>query len=53
MTEEEIDPIIVDNVEHVRDRFGAQGLREMIELARQELDAAEAALAELSEGESR
>ena len=46
------DPVIVDAVEHVSNRFGAQGLREMIELAREELAKADAALAELSDLES-
>lgn len=49
VSEQEIDPIIVENVEHVRDRFGVVGLRQLIELAQQELATAEAALAELSE----
>ena len=43
------DPVIVDAVEHVSNRFGAQGLREMIDLARAELAQAEAALEELSD----
>lgn len=53
MTEHQVDPIIVDNVEQVRDRFGAPGLREMIVLAQEELASAEAALAELAADEDR
>lgn len=43
------DPAIVEAVTHVRDRFGAHGLRDLILLARAELDRAEAALQELSD----
>jgi hypothetical protein len=43
----EPDPAVVEAVEAVRDRFGAAGLRDMIELAQRELVTAEAALAEL------
>jgi hypothetical protein len=46
--EQEIDPYIVDAVEHVSNRFGAQGLCDLIALAREELARAEAALKELS-----
>lgn len=49
MSEQELDPVIVENVEHVRDRFGAPGLRQLIELARTELAATEAALADLAD----
>ena len=47
-TEQQIDPVIVDAVEHVSNRFGAQGLCDLIALAREELAKAEAALKELS-----
>jgi hypothetical protein len=47
----EVDQIIVDAVEHVRDRFGALGLRQLMEEAQRELREAEAALAELAETE--
>jgi hypothetical protein len=43
-----VDPVIVDVVTTVRDRFGASGLRELIDLAHHELGLAEAALRELS-----
>jgi len=43
------DPVVVDAVEGVRDRFGASGLRDMIELAQHELAVAERALAELAD----
>ncbi|HET6628123.1 MAG TPA: hypothetical protein VFG63_17170 [Nocardioidaceae bacterium] len=46
------DPVIVDAVEHVSNRFGAQGLADLITLAREELAEAEAALRELSDLES-
>ena len=41
------DPAVVDAVEHVRDRFGAAGLRDMIALAQHELVTVEQALEEL------
>lgn len=44
----EADPAVVEAVEHVRDRFGAHGLRDMIALAQHELAVAEAALADLA-----
>ncbi len=47
MTESQPDPVIADVVEHVRDRFGAPGLADLIALAREELAEAEAALKEL------
>jgi len=46
------DPVIVDAVEHVSNRFGAQGLADLIALAREEIAKAEAALKELSDLES-
>ena len=45
---QEIDPVIADAVEHVSNRFGAQGLCDLIALAREELARAEAALKELA-----
>ena len=45
----EIDPVISDAVHHVSNRFGAQGLCDLIALAREELAKAEAALKELSD----
>ncbi len=45
---QDIDPVITDAVEHISNRFGAPGLRDLIALARDELARAEAALAELS-----
>ena len=33
----DIDPVIVDAVHHVSNRFGAQGLCDLIALAREEL----------------
>jgi hypothetical protein len=48
----EIDPAIVDAVENISNRFGAQGLCDLIALARDELARAEAALKELAEPEA-
>jgi hypothetical protein len=45
----EIDPVISDAVHLVSNRFGAQGLCDLIALAREELALAEAALKELSD----
>ena len=45
----EIDPVISDVVHEVSNRFGAQGLCDLIALAREELARAEAALKELSD----
>jgi len=45
----DIDPVITDAVQHVANRFGAQGLCDLIALAREELARAEAALKELSD----
>ena len=45
----QIDPVITDAVEHISNRFGAQGLCDLIAVARDELARAEAALKELSE----
>lgn len=44
-----IDPVIVDAVSSISSRFGAQGLCDLIALARDELARAEAALKELSD----
>lgn len=43
------DPVVVHAVEQVRDRFGASGLRDMIQLAQRELAVAERALADLAD----
>ncbi|MGA9749350.1 MAG: hypothetical protein WBQ50_18000 [Nocardioides sp.] len=42
-----VDPVISDAVHTVSNRFGTQGLADLIALAREELAAAEAALKEL------
>ena len=47
----DVDPVISETVVHIRDRFGTQGLADLIALAREELSTAEAALKELSEPE--
>ncbi|MGZ4495074.1 MAG: hypothetical protein ACXVWU_10270 [Nocardioides sp.] len=44
---QDIDPVIADAVETVSNRFGAQGLCDLIALAREELARAEEALKEL------
>ncbi len=49
MTENQIDPLIVDAVENIRDRFGAPGLADLISLAQRELTVAEKALQELGD----
>ncbi len=46
--QQEMDPVIVDAVENISNRFGSQGLCDLIALARDELAKAEAALQELS-----
>ena len=46
---ESVDPVIVDAVENISNRFGAQGLCDLLALAREELARAEAALKELSD----
>ena len=42
-----VDPEIVDMVDHVRNRYGAYGLRQLIALATAEAEDTESALAEL------
>ena len=44
----EVDPVIVDVVGQVSNRFGTQGLADLIALAREELGRAEASLQELA-----
>ena len=44
-----VDPVITEAVENISNRFGAQGLCDLIALAREELARAEAALRELSD----
>jgi hypothetical protein len=46
---ENVDPVIVEMVESVSNRFGTQGLCDLIALARDELSRAEAALRELAD----
>jgi hypothetical protein len=50
--EQNIDPVITDAVEHISNRFGAQGLCDLIAVARDELARAEAALKELADLEA-
>jgi hypothetical protein len=45
----DIDPVISETVEHIVNRFGTQGLHDLIALAREELARAEAALQELAD----
>jgi hypothetical protein len=47
MADHEIDPVIVDFVEQVANRFGAPGLDELITLAQERLVVARKALEEL------
>ena len=44
-----VDPVICEVVENISNRFGAQGLCDLIALARDELARAEAALRELAD----
>jgi hypothetical protein len=44
-----VDPVITEAVENISNRFGAQGLCDLIALAREELARAESALRELSD----
>jgi hypothetical protein len=45
--DEAVDPVISEAVHNVSNRFGAQGLADLIALAREELVRAEAALKDL------
>ena len=47
--QQHVDPVITDAVENIANRFGAQGLCDLIAVARDELARAEAALKELSD----
>lgn len=49
MSEHDYDPEIVDYVTAVANRYGVQGLEDMIKLAQDQLETARAALAELGE----
>jgi phage gp36-like protein len=44
-----VDPEIIDMVDQVRNRYGAHGLRQLIELATAEAEDTESALAALAE----
>ena len=44
-----VDPELIDIVDHVRNRYGAYGLRQLIELARREAEVTEDALSELAD----
>jgi hypothetical protein len=47
------DRLVVETVAHVRDRFGVEGLRDLVELATRELRRTEDALTGLSEPAER
>jgi hypothetical protein len=47
------DQLVVETVAHVRDRFGVEGLRDLVELATRELRRTEEALAGLTEPAER
>ena len=47
------DQLVVETVAHVRDRFGVDGLRDLVELATRELRRTEEALAGLTEPAER
>ena len=44
-----VDPEIIDMVDRVRNRYGAYGLRQLIELATREAEVTESALSELAD----
>lgn len=44
-----VDPEIIDLVDHVRNRYGAHGLRQLIDLASREMAETESALSELAD----
>jgi hypothetical protein len=44
-----VDPEIIDLVDHVRNRHGAHGLRQLIELATRDVDNTEDALSQLAD----
>ena len=48
----DVDPVISEAVENIANRFGTQGLCDLIAVARDELARAEAALKELSQLEA-
>jgi hypothetical protein len=45
----QIDPEIIEMVDHVRNRYGAHGLRQLIALASKEADVTEDALSQLAD----
>ncbi|HET7355225.1 MAG TPA: hypothetical protein VFJ09_00955 [Nocardioidaceae bacterium] len=45
------DPAVAEAVAHIRDRFGVQGLCDLIALAREELTRAEEAMRQLSDAD--
>jgi hypothetical protein len=47
------DPLVIDAVERVRDRFGPEGLRSLVELAQREIARAERAWAGLADAVER
>jgi hypothetical protein len=44
-----VDPEIIEMVDHVRNRYGAHGLRQLIELATREAEVTEDTLSELAD----
>jgi hypothetical protein len=50
-TDAAVDPVITDAVQNISNRFGAQGLCDLIALAREELARAESALKQLGGSE--
>jgi hypothetical protein len=47
----DIDPVISETVAHISNRFGSQGLCDLIALAREELGRAEEAMHELTDAQ--
>jgi hypothetical protein len=48
-TKPTVDPEIVDLVDHIRNRHGAYGLRQLIDLAEREMQETESALSALAD----
>ncbi|MDQ6642019.1 MAG: hypothetical protein M3Y66_05935 [Actinomycetota bacterium] len=48
-TKDELDPVILDAVQHVANRFGVAGLEDLIAVANRELTDARRALQELAD----
>ena len=52
MTQHSVDPAVTEAVQQIENRFGVQGLEDLIALAEQHLGTARAAMAELAQLEA-